>query len=509
MKYISDIIPITDIEKWIGKRVLISAMTGSGKSHFIKNTLYDWCKNNGKRMLLLTNRKILKNQNNEELKEKIDLITTMNYQSIESGILETKEDMDYYFSKFDVIVADEFHYFFQDSDFNRNTDLLLDIFVKEYINKILIFISATPEVAIYSGKRFDFTYSLKRDYSHIESIYFFRNEATPEAIIQNLPYDEKIIYFANSAMDAYDLSKKLEDATFICSSSNKMLYKFSDQETEREIVEERYFSKRVLCTTSVMENGISICDDLVKSIIVDFINPITLIQSLGRKRIMNENDKIKIFIKNHHNKVLQYHLNIFESKISLAEEREMYDSETFSFMNKKTKLNDILDNDLEINVAKFVQYKYQIDFIKTAMKRFDGFKYAILDYIGIDENSTKDADEEFEKMSLEKYLLKKKKIKMFKEDKEDFKSKFFNMTFKPHRNINYRHRGIQSINAILLEDSISLELFDEREKERGEFRDRVYWIIDDRREWGNQNETGALLDNDYSLSPVSKTAPIV
>ncbi len=49
------------------KIVFIEAGTGKGKSHFIKNTLYNYAKENGKKILLLSNRTNLLNQNIYEL----------------------------------------------------------------------------------------------------------------------------------------------------------------------------------------------------------------------------------------------------------------------------------------------------------------------------------------------------------------------------------------------------------------------------------------------------------
>jgi len=80
-QYISDIITQEEISKWQPKnRILIDAQTGFGKSQFVKNELYKYCKNHNKTILLLSNRNVLKNQNNEELKdEKLDIITLKNY----------------------------------------------------------------------------------------------------------------------------------------------------------------------------------------------------------------------------------------------------------------------------------------------------------------------------------------------------------------------------------------------------------------------------------------------
>ncbi|MFZ2992491.1 MAG: DEAD/DEAH box helicase [Microgenomates group bacterium] len=479
MKYISDIIPIGEIDSWIGKKVLISAQTGTGKSYWTKNTLYEWCLRNNKRILILSNRTLLKNQIIEDIREKADFITVRNYQSIENGILETREDLQYLFSKFDAIVCDEFHYIYADSDFNRNTDLLLDIFETDYPNKIFVFISATPEMSLFAGNKFDFIYTAEKDYSYISSLSFYYKDRTPEAILQNLEHEEKAIYFSSSAAEALALSQSFDDAVFICAESNKEFYKYSDQNTEKEIIENQYFSARILCTTKVMENGISICDESVKTIILDFINPITLIQALGRKRILNENDKIRVFVKNHHNRELNYHLGSLKMKLDIAEEREQFGEEEFQQKHRKAMFDDIVDNDFNINKAKYYNYSYQVDFLEKVMKEYNGYKKYLVEYFQAKwEDDEENADKQFEIIGLAEFLLSKKNIKMFKSEQETFKDKFFYLIFSP-KNTNYRNRGINSINSIIAEDGIPLELISEQET-KGEDRHKRWWMIVDK-----------------------------
>lgn len=81
-KYISDIITKEEISKWkLGEKYLIRSGTGSGKSYWVKNVLYQYCFEKNRRILFLSNRNILKNQNEEDLgKEKLEIVKTANYQ---------------------------------------------------------------------------------------------------------------------------------------------------------------------------------------------------------------------------------------------------------------------------------------------------------------------------------------------------------------------------------------------------------------------------------------------
>lgn len=68
------------------KRTLfVSAPTGKGKSHFIKNLFYDYCKEKGYKILYLLPRKVVKDGFIKELQaeNKTDIITVKAYQEFE------------------------------------------------------------------------------------------------------------------------------------------------------------------------------------------------------------------------------------------------------------------------------------------------------------------------------------------------------------------------------------------------------------------------------------------
>jgi len=123
-QYISDIINLDEIKKWQpGNRILIRSQTGSGKSEFLKTSLYNYAKSIGKQILLMSNRILLKKQNEFDLQDKQDFITLENYQSFESRILKGSDDIISLFEPYYFICEDEQHYVFADGIFNSNTDL--------------------------------------------------------------------------------------------------------------------------------------------------------------------------------------------------------------------------------------------------------------------------------------------------------------------------------------------------------------------------------------------------
>jgi hypothetical protein len=68
-QYISDVITNEEIAKWKqGNRILIHSQTGSCKSEFIKTKIYEYCKDNNKKILLLSNRTLYKKAKFADLK---------------------------------------------------------------------------------------------------------------------------------------------------------------------------------------------------------------------------------------------------------------------------------------------------------------------------------------------------------------------------------------------------------------------------------------------------------
>lgn len=476
MEYISDKITLSIISTWkMGDKILITAQTGSGKSHFVKTNLYKYCKANNLKCLLLSNRTILKNQNSMDLDDKLDTINPMNYQEIENSIIQDDEKtIEFYFNKFDFIVMDEAHYLFTDSQFNRRTDLLLETLYRNYPNKIIIFITATPEILLEFQPAYSHLYTLKKDYSYIENIFFYSKSDTAEAIIQNLPQNEKVIYFSSDSQEAYNLSQKFDGASFICSDGNKMK-KYSSQNTIKEIINKSSFSERILCTTKVLDNGINIIDREVKHVIIDVLDVITLIQCLGRKRIIGKDDKINLYVKNHHGGDIHFALMETNSRLAKVLQLDEVGVEEFQKRHRKKSFYDIVDNDFTINKAKLQFYQYQKEVLEKMKKEKDGYKNAIIQYLNFETESVQNADNEFEKIGIKSYLQKIKNKKMFKDEQEDFKIKFFNLLFSP-KNTNYRHRGSRSINAILEEDNIPYRLTTGQET-KGKMRKKGWWAI--------------------------------
>lgn len=203
------IIEIAGYKEWKNGLYLISAGTGQGKNYWVMNELYDYVHSRGKRMIILTNRAILKRQTVELLKDETTLVST--YQRLEHNqvicgvpnLFNNPNNLMDALESFDYIVMDEAHYIFQDAKFNRNTETILHMVERYYQSKIIVMLTATPDILKeYYKSRGMLTryYEFGADYSYIQNVYAYfasRNDVVKE-IIQNIPRDEKIIFFGSN-----------------------------------------------------------------------------------------------------------------------------------------------------------------------------------------------------------------------------------------------------------------------------------------------------------------------
>ncbi|MBO7695734.1 MAG: DEAD/DEAH box helicase family protein [Methanobrevibacter sp.] len=286
--FISDLITTQEIETWQrGDNILIKSQTGSGKSHFMINVLARYCEEHNLKTIIFSNRDLL-NQQNKKLALKN--VECFNYQYMEKMTPEAiKRKLD----KYDVINADECHYFFEDASFNRNTEKVLQYLLTPS-NQIKIFASATPEPMYHTGIKFAKQYDVPHDYSFVEQLVFYNDF---DEIQDFLLKDEfKTLCFVGNAERGCHFAFEHPDlADFICSKNNA-LWRFSAKSTFETIVEKSRFAKKILLATTVIENGINIVDKKLKNIVVDIYDPLAIVQALGRKRLQ-ENDRVRLFLR--------------------------------------------------------------------------------------------------------------------------------------------------------------------------------------------------------------------
>lgn len=324
-KYVSDGL-INYFENWQNLYpVVISSQTGSGKNYFIENTLIK--NNRHSKILIVSNRTALNRQLKRRICSQLGLdnllleltdigldvhenfanVSIISYQKL-SSYLRTKSKNEF---RFDFVIFDEAHFFFSDALFNNEVDLLLDKCITYFEQAIRIYITATPNEIlpelsyrehVLSTKNFRgiisnnrnycnrtlIYYNFKRNFKYIKFKYFDK-KADLLNIIEHSSKESKWIIFVPSIKVGDDFKEKLgDDAVFITADSKK-------NKIYNEIVKEERFSCRILISTSVLDNGINICDPLVKHIVIFSHDESEFLQMLGRRRVQ-EGDFINLYL---------------------------------------------------------------------------------------------------------------------------------------------------------------------------------------------------------------------
>ena len=298
---VSDIISEQDIHSWSqNSNISISSATDTGKSFFIKNKLYDYCNLHNKKMIYIVSRRALKNQFLDEIISdgKDNRITISTYQKLEYKYRQNK--LDNYLDEFDYIILDEYHYFLNDSSFNRYTVFSLDAIL--CANSVRIWISATGEKMrkfLQENRNIVF-----REY-HIEDspkkmkISVFKNERELDEILDiGITNGFKMILFTTDLHQGVKFYERYRRyAIFNCSESNYTFNKYVDKKEIRYIEKNERFEKNILITSTALDCGLNIRDSEVRDIIIHGIHDIdTIVQCVGRKRFSNDNDSLTIHI---------------------------------------------------------------------------------------------------------------------------------------------------------------------------------------------------------------------
>jgi hypothetical protein len=430
----------------------------------------------------MSNRNLLKNQNIIDIGDKSDYIDARNYQEFESKILYGNEIQEL-FSLYDYIIYDEGHYFYADSQFNKNTMILLDPIKNTPKDKIFVFITATPQALLDYQPKYDFVYNMKRNYSYIEDIYFYTRKKTDSTvlklIIDNIPENEKILFFGSNAQDNLNLSKEFDNSTFICSPSNA-LSKYSDKRTIDEIINYSKFSSRICFATKFLDNGVNLKDESLSHLFLEILDPITLVQAMGRKRYLSNNDKITLYVKFYNRGNIYYSSKEYKKEIKMVNDYEDMDIPDFQSQYFSKTIDDILIPDYKINEAKLQHYKTQKKLMEKIFFGYDEDKDAYKKYIcslfDFNYSKSKNANLEFEKLTIRQLLEEYSGIKLFEEEQEMFKEKLFNNIFAPKKT-DYIIRGIKAARGVIEEDNLKFTISSRREK-RGVNRDKYYWIVE-------------------------------
>lgn len=426
----SNKISIEEIEKWEqNTTVILNGGTGTGKTFFICNKLANYIKEKNKHTFKISNRKkILYVCNRDKLRKDIieevkslgneDIIDVTTYQAIQSFIINNIE-----LAEYDYYVFDETHYFTSDSSFNKHTDLSYKYAISRK-NTVSIYMSATANELFTKLKNDNnkhnkyYEYVIEKDYSYVEKLYFLSGkDCMKNKILEVMKdSDDKIVYFCNSTEKAYNLYLSLSDkAHFYCSKNNAKFKDYSELDCIKKIDDTVSFDKQLLITTVALDNGINLKDRNIKHIFCDVFDTDKLIQCLGRKRIVDDNDTCKFYIK----KFTKRDINGYKTSINnilkpakmFRSDRDKFDIEYVAkrnfpsniiYVEKSEGKESIIFNELQYS-------KYILDLINIARMEDVGYKKYILGKLGRSMKRLNIVDEEQikidnDKKELEEYL---------------------------------------------------------------------------------------------------------
>lgn len=392
---VTDIITPEDINSWTADNIiLINAPSGSGKSYFIKNVLYEKTRTLDGKILYLLHRKrcIDQFQGEIEADDKTNGIELKSYQSLESSGVNHGTTLN--LNRYSYIVCDEFHYFLNDSEFNNKTDISLKMILEaEKVYKI--FLSATAddmedyirEMLPPYKQDLILKYSIPSNYNYIRNLtFFYRDEDIEDIIRKTIEDNEKAIVFLNSAEKAYKLYNKFRDnSMFICSQYNKTYGKHMNKTEVDNMLKNEKFECNILFATRTLDAGANLIDRSIRTIVCDIVDISTLIQSVGRKRIIDTEDTVNVYIKAVTNQQLagfvrsmQRQTGMADFLIKYGEERllaeysRQYDKSGIIY--QEYEKNDGKGHSVaKVNMLRYTQKKNMITLFNKLMKQKYGY----------------------------------------------------------------------------------------------------------------------------------------
>lgn len=316
------------ISGWGVGRYVIDAGTGAGKT----TAIIDLLKRNvtscprfevegRKRILYLCNRKALWEQIvqavlgdgvkrdfresdliNWAMSEclRFEFIDVQTYQKLQKDYQEDPErTLEHIKRCYTYIVCDEAHYFVNDAKFNHKTNVAYQCIEQLVSCKTVIYMSATMDFLIQKWKEEgklspENYYRIPRRKSCISEIRFYYRDAERKALLDSIPSGEKAVVFVTSYATLERMRLIYGDtAAYYCSGNNK----HGSMDALYDCVRDGKLLKRILFTTTVLYNGVDIKDEKVKHIFIEQWLPMEVIQEIGRKRPLNENDTCKLYLR--------------------------------------------------------------------------------------------------------------------------------------------------------------------------------------------------------------------
>ena len=82
----------------------------------------------------------------------------------------------------------------------------------------------------------------------------------------------------------------------MCSLYNQDYAKYMDDDAISDMLEAEHFDCALLVATKALDTGVNLKDKLLTEIVIDVVDPESIIQCLGRKRYINEDDYANLYV---------------------------------------------------------------------------------------------------------------------------------------------------------------------------------------------------------------------
>lgn len=342
-EFVSDFLKY-EVSQWtLGMNVFISCGTGTGKTTFAKNlSMLTFG-----RTLILSNRVANLKQTRKDgnfWKSGINLCgdCCISYQKLESNPRLDKD----WLNTFTHIVVDEAHYFVKDASFNakanislakiigcRCTKVFMSATIDEFQTVYVQLLNHLNQFNIFNIVR----YSMTRSKLYIESIEEIIHESQIANIVQEL--QGKTLIFVDSIEKGRELKKELDPiySVGMITSESKESEEIKEKELFDSLIEKEKFDVDILIATSVIDNGVNIKDENLKNIIIQNADKDEIIQMIGRKRCLNMDDKVHIFLVSSSEQSLSRKIDGMEERKQLFEQTSrdlmMYHKPNMQFLD--------------------------------------------------------------------------------------------------------------------------------------------------------------------------------
>lgn len=258
--------------------------------------------------------------------------------------------------------------------------------------------------------------SIAKDYAYFMPVIYEETQSPIELIMAGIKErsGEKWLFFVDSKEKGKQIKAELIHqnitAAFVSSDSMDV-----DDERQMQFIREHgKFQVQVLLATTVIDNGISIIDPLVKNIVPCGYEEIGVVQQAGRVRVKNRGEKIRLFLCRH--SVDFFNKKKFRLENQLRAYRVFAEGDESKVKNYLMAYgNEMLTGTVyktggewHVNKLTEIALEYYVKEIQDNILRIrqgeDGYICKLLDFFDLSYNPAEDMQKQAREEATEKFL---------------------------------------------------------------------------------------------------------